>query len=704
MPTQFLAQPITYLKGVGEQRATILKKEANIFTYGDLLYYFPYKYIDKSVFHTIAELTPDMPYVQLKGTLTNLQLQGVARAQRLTATLTDGAESIELTWFQGIKYLRTSLLAGHQYIVFGKITDYKGKFSIVHPEMELVTPATVTQQIPLYPAYNTSERMKTSGLDSKAISKLVRLLVNVINEKNIQLPETLSPAILEQYRLMNATDAIVQLHFPSNSNSIINAQNRVKFEELFFLQLKLIKQKKLNLQNIPGHVFSIVGAYFNDFYKLLPFELTGAQKRVLKEIRLDMAQGKHMNRLIQGDVGSGKTVVALMSMLLAIDNNYQACLMAPTEILATQHFNGISELLQHLPINIALLTGSTKTKDRRVIHNDLKSGKLNILIGTHALIEEVVQFKNLAIAIIDEQHRFGVEQRFKLWKKNTIAPPHVLVMTATPIPRTLAMTLYGDLDISVIDELPAGRKPIKTMHYTENKRLMAYGLMREQIALGRQIYVVYPLIEENETLDFQNLMQGFDTITSFFPEPEYRVSVVHGQMTAADKEFAMQRFIKGETHIMIATTVIEVGVNVPNASVMVIESSERFGLSQLHQLRGRVGRGADQSYCVLITGFKLSANSKLRMSTMCETNDGFKISEVDLKLRGAGDIHGTQQSGAMNFKLADLAKDQQILIAARNTAIDIMNQDPNLNLPQHAAMKIELQTIESGKTNWSRIS
>ncbi|MEQ1733551.1 MAG: ATP-dependent DNA helicase RecG [Bacteroidia bacterium] len=704
MPTQFLAQPIDYLKGVGEQRATILKKDAGIFTYGDLLYYFPYKYIDKSVIHTIASLTPDMPYVQLRGKITSVQVLGVARAQRMVATFADASGTIELTWFQSINYLKQSISVGNEYVAFGKITDYKGKYSIVHPEMELYTPALVTQQIPLYPAYNTTEKMKNRGLDSKAISKLMLALVTLIKQKQIIFPETLSPAILEQYRLMSATEAIIQLHFPSNNATIINAQNRIKFEELFFLQLKLIKLKKLNQQNIRGHVFSIVGAYFNEFYKQIPFTLTGAQKRVLKEIRNDVGTGKHMNRLIQGDVGSGKTIVALMSMLLAIDNTYQACLMAPTEILATQHFHGITELLKDLPVTVKLLTGSTKIKERRSIHAQLLSGELNILIGTHALIEEVVQFKNLGIAIIDEQHRFGVEQRFKLWKKNSIAPPHVLVMTATPIPRTLAMTLYGDLDISTIDELPAGRKPIKTIHYTENKRLMAYGLMREQIALGRQVYVVYPLIDESETLDFQNLMQGFDNIVSYFPEPQYRVSVVHGQMSAADKEASMQQFVKGNTHIMIATTVIEVGVNVPNASVMIIESAERFGLSQLHQLRGRVGRGADQSYCTLITGFKLSADSKLRMSTMCETNDGFKISEVDLKLRGAGDIHGTQQSGIMNFKLADLAKDQQILIAARNTAIDIMNDDPNLNLPQHAGMKVELHKIETGKTNWSRIS
>jgi ATP-dependent DNA helicase RecG len=704
MPTQFLAQPIDYLKGVGEQRATILKKDANIFTYGDLLYYFPYKYIDKSEIHTINNLTPDLPYIQLKGKITTLQVMGLARAQRMVATFVDGTGSIELTWFQSINYLKQSLAIGIDYVVFGKITDYKGKFSIVHPEMEVVTPTSSMLQIPLYPAYNTSEKMKNRGLDSKAISKLVRVLVTLIKEKNIVLPETLSPAILEQYRFMSATDAIVQLHFPSNNNAIIAAQNRIKFEELFFLQLKLIKQKKLNLQTIRGHTFGIVGAYFNEFYKQIPFELTGAQKRVLKEIRNDVGLGRHMNRLIQGDVGSGKTIVALMSMLLAIDNNYQACLMAPTEILATQHYAGITELVKGLPLNIELLTGSTKIKQRRLIHADLKTGKLNILIGTHALIEDIVQFNNLGIAIIDEQHRFGVEQRFKLWRKNPIAPPHVLVMTATPIPRTLAMTLYGDLDISIIDELPAGRKPIKTMHYMETKRMMAYGLMREQIALGRQVYVVFPLIEESETLDFQNLMEGFDVITSYFPEPHYRVSVVHGQMTAQEKEASMQRFVKGETHIMIATTVIEVGVNVPNASVMVIESAERFGLSQLHQLRGRVGRGAEQSFCVLVTGFKLSMDSKLRMSTMCETNDGFKISEVDLKLRGAGDIHGTQQSGAMNFKLADLAKDQQILSAARNTAIDILNNDPNLNLPQHEGMKTELQKIVAGKTNWSKIS
>lgn len=704
MSAQFLSTPIEYLKGVGPQRADMLKKELQLFTYGDLLFYYPYKHIDRSKFYSISELSADMPYIQLKGIITRFEEAGDKRNKRLIAYFKDQTGVIELIWFQGIKWIKENLKPQVEYVVFGKINDFKGRFSIPHPEVELYTESFRQQALSLYPNYNTTEKMKAKGLDSKAIFRFTKYLTGYMKEHKIMLPEILTDSIIQQYHFLNRTEAIANIHFPATAEMLKKAELRIKFEELFYIQLKLLKQKKVNQLSIKGNPFTKIGDYFNGFYKeKLPFELTNAQKRVLKEIRSDMGSGRHMNRLLQGDVGSGKTAVALMCMLMALDNDFQACMMAPTEILATQHYNNLKELLKDMPVTIALLTGSTRQSERREIHDDLQTGKLQLLIGTHALIEEDVRFYNLGLAIIDEQHRFGVEQRYKLWRKNTI-PPHILVMTATPIPRTLAMTLYGDLDVSVIDEMPAGRKPIKTMHVYEPNRLKVWGLLRDEIKKGRQVYIVYPLIEESEKMDYLNLMEGYEIVTRDFPAPDYHVSIVHGKMKAADKEYEMQRFVNGETNIMVATTVIEVGVNVPNASVMVIESASRFGLSQLHQLRGRVGRGAEQSYCILMTDYKLGADSKLRMDTMVKTNDGFEISEVDLKLRGPGNLMGTQQSGMLNLKLADLSKDQQILSMARNAASDILNADPALTNPENMALANELKRMESTHTNWSRIS
>ncbi len=706
MNSSFLQTPIEYLKGVGPQRASMLKSELRIFTYGDLLTYYPYRYIDKSKFYNISELNAEMPYVQIKGILSRFESVGDKRSKRLIAYFKDETGFIELIWFQGVnsKYLLDSLKPGSEYIVFGKVNDFKGRLSIVHPEMELNTPETKAQLVPLFPMYHTSEKMKLKGLDSRAISKLMKLLVGNLTLNKIILDETLTPELLQHVKLLGKTQSIVNLHFPQNNEVLQRAIYRIKFEELFFIQVKLLKNKKISrIKNI-GHYFSVIGRHFNNFYNnFLPFELTGAQKRVLKEIRADAGRGIQMNRLLQGDVGSGKTCVALMSMLMAIDNGYQACLMAPTEILATQHYHSIMELVKDMELDVMLLTGSTKTKERRVIHEKLLSGELPILIGTHALIEEVVQFKNLGLVVIDEQHRFGVEQRFKLWKKNT-TPPHILVMTATPIPRTLAMTLYGDLDISIIDELPPGRKSIKTTHEYDSKRQQTFEFILKEIKLGRQAYIVFPLIEESDKLSYENLTEGFARVNAYFEPYGISTSMVHGQMKPAEKEAEMQRFLRGEKQIMVATTVIEVGVNVPNASVMLIESAERFGLSQLHQLRGRVGRGADQSYCILMTSYKLGADTKLRLETMVRTNDGFEISEVDLRLRGPGDIQGTQQSGMLNLKLADLTKDGAILTLARHYANLILDEDPMLQKEENKLIAKELYSQEHQKTNWSKIS
>lgn len=704
MQPEFLDTKIEFLKGVGTQRADLLKKELNIYSFRDLLQFYPFRYVDKTKFYKVNEINSDLAFVQLRGRISNVILQGEKRKLRCVATFTDDTGRLELIWFQGAKWfsehLRTQL--ENEFVVFGKPTEFKGKYNIAHPEIDIVSPENTTLASTLQAVYNSTEKLKLrGGLDSKGIAKLLKAL---ITSPNFRVEETLSADIISRYLMMSKAEAVKQIHFPQNAEMLKKAEFRLKFEELFFIQLKLLKQKGLRDTTTKGYVFSSVGNYFNNFYNNhLPFQLTNAQKRVIKEIRIDMGSGRQMNRLLQGDVGSGKTLVALMNMLIAMDNGFQTCLMAPTEILANQHFQTISELLAGQDIMIGLLTGSKKTKYRRSLHQHLQSGEMHILIGTHALLEDEVQFKNLGLVVIDEQHRFGVAQRAKMWAKN-IQPPHVLIMSATPIPRTLAMTLYGDLDVSTIDEMPPGRKAIQTVHRFDTHRDRVFGFMREQIALGRQIYVVYPLIKESETMDYKDLMDGYESIVRAFPMPKYNVSIVHGQMKADAKDFEMQRFVKGETNIMVATTVIEVGVNVPNASVMVIESAERFGLSQLHQLRGRVGRGAEQSYCILMTSFKLSAEGRLRMDTMVRTNDGFEIAEVDLKLRGPGDMAGTTQSGVLDLAIADLAKDSQILYAARNIASEILSEDVNLVKQENAAIARQYSRSINTGTNWSRIS
>ncbi|MCK5776654.1 MAG: ATP-dependent DNA helicase RecG [Bacteroidales bacterium] len=702
MAGRFLDSPIKYLKGVGPTREKLLKSELGLSTFEDLLTFFPFRYIDRSKFYTISQIHLEMPYVLLKGKISQMQTSGIGHATRLTAVLRDETATLELIWFKGVKYVKEQIIPGKEYIVFGKPSLFNRRFNMAHPEIEEYKTVKDSQvQVKLQPFYSTTEKLRKAYFDSKGISKIQKSLVEIMPQ---QVQEILSAELLQKYDLVGREQALRMIHFPASSKEILTAQKRLKFEELFFIQLHLLKSKLIRAHKNSGVVFSHVGDCFNDFYhKYLPFELTGAQKKVLKEIRNDVGTGHQMNRLLQGDVGSGKTLVALMSMLLAVDNNYQACMMAPTEILANQHFEGISEMLKKMNIRVGLLTGSTKKKDRRILHDDLLNGELNILIGTHALIEDTVQFKNLGFVVIDEQHRFGVKQRAKLWKKSTI-PPHILVMTATPIPRTLAMTLYGDLDYSIIDELPPGRKGIKTYHYFDKDRMKVFGFMRKQIELGRQIYIVYPLIEESETLDLKDLNDGYESIVRSFPRPKYQVSVVHGRMKAADKEYEMQRFLKQETQIMIATTVIEVGVNVPNASVMVIENAERFGLSQLHQLRGRVGRGAEQSYCVLMTSYKMTAEGKTRMQTMVDTNDGFKIADVDLKLRGPGNMSGTQQSGVLDLKIADLIKDEAILKYARSEAISLLEDHEKLNSFKSQPITRELSRREKRFADWSTIS
>jgi len=680
-----LSTPIEYLKGVGPQRADVLKKELSIFTYQDLINHYPFRYVDRTKFYKVRELSADLSSVQLLARLISKEIIGEKHSRRLVAKLRDETGVVELVWFQGIRWVEKMLQPNAVFIVFGKPNEFNGKISIPHPEMELYNPNSVKQgNLTLQPVYNSTEKLKQFSLDSKGLQRIQMAALDAVL---YEIQETLPEYIIQQYKFIRKQDAIRFIHFPPDSTALQAAVRRLKYEELFFIQLKLLKNKLLRTQKFKGQVFDKVGEKFNVFYnERLPFDLTNAQKRVLKEIRFDTQKGIQMNRLLQGDVGSGKTIVALMCMLLAIDNGCQACIMAPTEILAQQHFASIHNLVQDDFVNLALLTGSTKQKERKRIHQELKEGKLNILIGTHALIEDAVQFQNLGFVVVDEQHRFGVEQRAKLWRKNSI-PPHVLVMTATPIPRTLSMTLYGDLDVSVIDELPAGRKPIKTIHLFENQRLRMFGFMRQEIALGRQVYIVYPLIKESEKLDLLYLEAGIETISREFPLPDYRISIVHGKLKPAEKDFEMQRFIKGETQIMVATTVIEVGVNVPNASVMIIENSERFGLSQLHQLRGRVGRGAEQSYCILMSHNKLSKEAKVRLETMVKTNDGFEISEIDLQLRGPGDLEGTRQSGVLDLKLADLAHDQNILQEARNEVIRIFEEDPNLELEKNLLLK-----------------
>ena len=697
----FLKTPIEYLKGVGPAKAEILQKELQIFTFNDLLYHFPFRHVDRSKIYKISDIDMvNLPYIQLKGKISNMHTVGKGSAERLVADFSDGTGVIELVWFQGAKWIKQSLKFGKEYIVFGKPAEFNRSYNIVHPSLDEPEDAANKMYLHIQPFYNVSEKMKARGLDSKAIMKLLNQL---ISDSRFDVEETLPDYLIKNETLLDRRQSLINIHFPESLNKLNEAQKRLKFEELFYAQLKILRFKQNRTQLYNGIQLTRIGDYFNTFYNTkLPFELTNAQKRVIKEIRADVKSGKQMNRLVQGDVGSGKTVVALMSMLIALDNSYQACMMAPTEILATQHYQSLTQLLDGLDIKVHLLTGSTKAKQRRQIHEDLMNGSCHILVGTHALIESSVQFKNLGIAVIDEQHRFGVEQRSKLWHKNTY-PPHVLVMTATPIPRTLAMTLYGDLDTSVIDEMPAGRKPIQTIHKYDSHRLAVYGFMRSEIAKGRQVYIVYPLIEESEKMTYKNLTDGFEQICREFQQPQYHVSMVHGKMKAADKETEMKMFIKGITHIMVATTVIEVGVNVPNASVMVIESAEKFGLSQLHQLRGRVGRGADQSYCLLLTDFKLSNDARQRIKTMVETNDGFKISEVDLQLRGPGDIEGTIQSGILNMRIADISKDNALLMEARQKVIDILEKDPKLENPENIVLNSYFE-LYNKTSRWGSIS
>lgn len=697
----FLETPIEYLKGVGPERADVLKKEADIFTFGDLLKLYPYRYIDRTQFYSTQHIDNTQTYIQLKGKLKQIQEIGNGRAKRLTATFYDNEGEIELVWFQGVKWLIKSLDTKETYVLYGKPSWFNGKLNITHPDLEKLSVFNDAESGTFRALYNTSEKMKTKSLDSKGISKLMMTLLAQLKPEHIT--ENLPKNILAKYKLFGKFDAIKNIHLPQTLALQNEAVKRLKFEELFLIQLNLL-QLKIIRKREAGIFFEKVDHYFKNFFEnALPFELTNAQKRVLKEIRKDTLSHKQMNRLLQGDVGSGKTIVALLSMLMAIDNNYQAALMAPTEILAQQHYAGLKELCDKIGVRIEILTGSSKSKHRKELLADLAEGKIHILLGTHALLEDVVVFKNLGVVVIDEQHRFGVAQRAKLWKKNTVAP-HVLVMTATPIPRTLAMTLYGDLDVSVLDELPPGRKPIKTVHRYETQRIAVFDFIRDEIKKGRQVYIVYPLIEESEKMDLVDLMNGFESISRSFPLPDYNVSIVHGKMKAENKDFEMQRFVKGETQIMVATTVIEVGVNVPNASVMIIENAERFGLSQLHQLRGRVGRGAEQSFCILITTHKLTADGKKRINTMVETNDGFKISEVDLELRGPGNMEGTQQSGNIDLKIANLATDGPIIEEARKAAIALLEEDATLDKSENASLKYYLQQQKKEGNFWSKVS
>ncbi|MBK7431603.1 MAG: ATP-dependent DNA helicase RecG [Bacteroidetes bacterium] len=701
MHHDFFQTKIEFLKGVGPIKAEILKKELGIYTQGDLLHHYPFRYVDRTKFYTVREANANLPYIQIKGVITSLIVRGEKRRKYLCGRFEDKTGFLELRWFQGIKWITANLKLNTEYVLFGKPTEFNGAINIVHPELELVSEAQLTVASSMQPVYSTTEKLKLKGLDSKGMLRLQKNLHQFLPQN---LPETLPQSVLDEYKFLSRLKTYSAIHFPESIHQQEKAETRIKFEELFFLQLRLLHMKLLRTEKVKGIVFEKVGDYFNDFFhNHLPFALTNAQKKVIKEIRIDIGSGKQMNRLLQGDVGSGKTMVALMCMLIAIGNGYQACIMAPTEILANQHAESIASFLKNMNVNIALLTGSTRVGARRKIHEQLENGEINILIGTHALIEDKVQFKNLGFVVIDEQHRFGVEQRSRLWKKNDIVP-HVLVMTATPIPRTLAMTLYGDLDVSVIDELPPGRKPISTVHKYDTNRLQIWAFLKKEIAAGRQVYIVYPLIEESEKIDLNNLMAGFESICRDFPAPQYHVSIVHGKMKPKDKDFEMQRFVKGETQIMVATTVIEVGVNVPNASVMIIENAERFGLSQLHQLRGRVGRGAEQSYCILMTSSKLGKDSRLRIATMCETNDGFRIAETDLKLRGPGDAEGTRQSGLLDLKLADLSRDAALVQRTRDIAIEILKADPQLSSSVNAGTRHELNEQIRKSGQWGRIS
>ncbi len=702
-PSDTLDSPIAYLKGVGPKRGELLQKELGVFTFRDLLFSFPFRYIDRTQFHRIRDLTPQSGTVQLRGILRRLDVVGDGRKRRMVGRLRDASGAIELVWFTGVHWLQKQLVVGQEYVVYGRVNAFRHQLNIPHPEMEVVSPEN-TQLAPTFdPVYASTEKLNSKGLDNKARRRMIKVLLEKI--RPAELPENLPGPLLRQFGFPDRYAALQSIHVPSSQEELDRARNRLKFEELFFLQLRLLRLRRRRKATARGFAFEKVGDFFHAFYQeKLPFELTGAQKRVIREIRRDLGAGIQMNRLLQGDVGSGKTIVGLMTMLIALDNGFQACLMAPTEILAQQHFLSISEYVKGLGVRVAFLSGTVKGKKRKELLKLLAAGEIHILIGTHALIEPPVQFHNLGLAITDEQHRFGVAQRAQLWKKSNPYPPHVLVMTATPIPRTLAMTLYGDLDVSVIDELPPGRKPVTTLHKTETQRLRVIGMMREQIKAGRQVYVVFPLIEESEKLDLQNLEDGYEALLREFPPPEYQISVVHGRMKADDKDQEMQRFVKRETQIMVATTVIEVGVNVPNATLMVIENTERFGLSQLHQLRGRVGRGADQSFCILMTGAKLSREGRERIQTMVRTNNGFEIAEADLRLRGPGNIEGTQQSGVVNLRIADLAQDGRILQTAREMAARLLDDDPSLERPEHAPVRKYMELMGRKVKGWSRIS
>ncbi len=696
-----LQTPIDYLKGVGPNRADLLRKELGIHTYQDLINLFPNRYIDRTQYYKTNQLQRHSADVQVIGKITGFKEVAQKRGKRLVATFQDDVGTMELVWFRGQKWIRENLKLNKPYVAFGKTNWFSGKFNMAHPDLEPLEDHKKNLSSGMYPIYPSTEKLSNKGISNRVVSKIMQQLF--LDSKG-KFTETLSENLCDKLQLISKKEALLNVHFPKNQTLLSKAQFRLKFEELFYIQLQLILKNRIHKSKIKGYPFEKVGHYFNTFFKdHLPFELTNAQKRVLKEIRHDLGSNAQMNRLLQGDVGSGKTIVALMSMLIALDNGFQACLMAPTEILSVQHYNGLHKLCNELNISIKILTGSTKTLERRKIHEALENGDLQILIGTHALLEDKVKFKNLGLAIIDEQHRFGVAQRSKLWRKN-MSPPHVLVMTATPIPRTLAMSVYGDLDISIIDELPPGRKSIKTVHRYDKNRLNVFKFIRDEISKGRQIYIVYPLIQESEKMDYKDLMDGYESISRDFPLPDYQISIVHGKMKPADKDYEMQRFIKGETQIMVATTVIEVGVNVPNASVMIIESAERFGLSQLHQLRGRVGRGAEQSYCILMTGHKLSNDSKTRLETMVSTNDGFEIAEVDLRLRGPGDIMGTQQSGVLNLKIADIIRDSDILQNARYYAKEILNHDPALSKPENSAFLNTYRQLSKFKNIWNYIS
>ena len=698
--SNFFNTRLEHLRAVGStQRAQLLGKELGLFTYGDLIQRYPFRYLDRTQVYRVADLNDDLPYVQVRGLLRGKELIGEGPKQRLTAKLGDGSGELELVWFKGVKWVQQFTRNNQEYIAFGKPTMFNGRPQMAHPELEEVNENKPGQSF-LQPVYNTSEKLKNyHRVDSKAIMRMVGELLKLAAP---HITESLSPALIEQYALMPKAQAMQQIHFPQSNELLAAARFRLKFEELFYVQLKLLRQRDQRKVSLAGQIFKEVPTLV-DFYKNhLPFDLTGAQKRVIHDIYKDFCTGRQMNRLLQGDVGSGKTIVAFIAMLMAADNGAQSCIMAPTEILADQHYVGLKAYADELGIAIGKLTGSTRTRERRVLHEALRDGTLHMLVGTHALLEDVVQFRNLGLTIMDEQHRFGVAQRSKLWQKNPHVIPHVLVMTATPIPRTLAMTLYGDLDVSVIDELPAGRKPIVTVHRFDANRLKVFEFIREQVKIGRQVYIVYPLIEESETMDYKDLTDGYESVSRAFPEMQ--ISIVHGRMKAEEKDYEMQRFIKKETQIMVATTVIEVGVNVPNASVMVIESAERFGLSQLHQLRGRVGRGADQSYCILMTGFKLSKDARTRLETMVRTNNGFEIADIDLKLRGPGDLMGTQQSGVLDLLIADLAKDGRILSESRAAAQALLAEDPNLTSAANGAIRHHIESLPATAVNWSRIS